>query len=110
MIKNTEFTYKYKGETFTVLVEYLDTDPITLDRNNATCPSDLTGEFEILEVVVLDQDNQEVEGSFVSDETIKKEIATCKNCFEEVGLEDIALENGMTYSDLWSEGDSFYGR
>ena len=110
MIKNTEFTHKYEGETFTVLVEYLDTDPITLDRNNATCLSDLKGEFEILDVVVLDQDNQEVEGSFVSDETIKKEIVACKNCFEEVGLEDIALENGMTYSDLWDEGDSFYGR
>ena len=102
MIKNAEFTYKHEGETFTVLVEYLDTDPITLDRNNATCPSDLTGEFEILDVVVLDQDNQEVEGSFVSDETIKKEIAACKNFTEEVGLEDIALENGMTYVDLWN--------
>ncbi|WNO47229.1 hypothetical protein [Vibrio phage vB_VibM_10AMN] len=104
MIKNIEFTHKHDGETFTVLAEYLDTSPLTFDKNNANCPTDLTGEREILDVVVLDANGEETSNNFVTDEVIWFEIDVCKNSVDDVRLDT----TGLTYFDLWGEGESYY--
>ncbi|UZV41132.1 hypothetical protein vBVpaMR16F_66 [Vibrio phage vB_VpaM_R16F] len=105
MIKNIEFTHKHDGETFTVLAEYLDTSPLTFEKNLASCPTDLTGEHEILDVVVLDADGGERDSIFVTDEIVWQAIESCKSLVDNVKLDT----TGLTYFDLWSEGESYYG-
>ncbi|ALM62188.1 hypothetical protein AXI64_gp196 [Vibrio phage qdvp001] len=105
MIKNIEFTHKYDGETFTVLAEYLDTSPLTFDKHQASCPSDLYGEHEILDVVVLDAEGGERDSSFVTDVIVWQAIESCKSLVDDVKLDT----SGLTYFDLWSEGESYYG-
>jgi len=105
MIKNIEFTQQYNGETYTVLVEYLDAAPLTLEKHQASCPTDLTGEREILDVVVLDKYNHGIDSCFVTDEMIWFEIDVCKNSVDDVRLDT----TGLTYFDLWSEGEGYYG-
>ena len=104
MIKNIEFTQKHNGETYTVLAEYLDASPLTFEKHQASCPTDLTGEREILDVVVLDANGEEVEGSFITDQHIFNEIDVCKNSVDDVRLDT----TGLTYFDLWSEGEGYY--
>ncbi|UUW39908.1 hypothetical protein VP14_221 [Vibrio phage VPMCC14] len=104
MIKNIEFTHKHSGETYTVFAEYIDESPVTLNKYEASCPEDFTGEKEILDVVVIDKSGQEVDSTFVTNEVVWKEIDTCKNCLDDVRLDT----TGLTYFDLWTEGEGYY--
>jgi len=105
MIKNIEFTQQHNGKTYTVLAEYLDATPLTFEKNKANCPTDLYGQREILDVVVLDTNGEEISSHFVTDEMIWFEIDVCKNSVDDVRLDT----TGLTYFDLWSEGEGYYG-
>ncbi|AGH31872.1 hypothetical protein VPIG_00014 [Vibrio phage PWH3a-P1] len=104
MIKNIEFTHNHNGETYTVLVEYIDAAPLTFDSNQASCPTDLYGDREILDVVVIDAQGGEVDSRFITDEMIWFEIDVCKNTVDDVKLDT----TGLTFMDLWNEGEDYY--
>ena len=105
MIRTVEFTHTRNGQKYLIIAEYMDIPPTSNTVFLASCPTDLTGEHEILDVVVLDADGGERDSSFVTDEIVWQAIESCKSLVDDVRLDT----SGLTYFDLWSEGESYYG-
>lgn len=102
MYKVVEFSHNVNDEEYKVIVEYVDIKSVTSDPYKASCPTDLTGERWINDVVILDRaENDVTENITLTDNQIWDYIDSLME-------EDVILEQGMTYFDIFTEAEEYY--
>lgn len=60
MYKVVEFFHNVDGQEYKFIVEYVAIPPVTNNTYAATCPTDVTGEYFINDVIVFDKEDNNV--------------------------------------------------
>lgn len=69
-----DFTMNYLGREVVVIAEVLYIPPTTKDIFQASCPTDLSGELEVLYLKVMDWEGKEIKDVVVPDSVIIREL------------------------------------
>lgn len=91
IINMKPFEYLHKDGNFYIIeAEIWYVPPVTCDKYSSDCPSDLYGEFEVVDYTVLNEDGVDVSDKvYIEDRVFERQFDIYKECNQcESDLED----------------------